>query len=184
MVVRDVVVTRRPHRRPRAPPSVFDAHEHQHAAHVRMMDDRHRPARAFDRAALHALLRVRDRLLIGALAIAMPCMPTWKRAAFIMMNMYSRPRFSSPIRCRPRRRRPRPCRRRRSARAVGLALMPSLCSIDAQYTSLRLPSSPSLHHQELGHDEKRNALDAGGRIRRARQHQMDDVFGQIVFAVT
>lgn len=31
-------------------------------------------------------------------ATPIPCIPTPKRAAFIMMNMYSRPRFSSPTR--------------------------------------------------------------------------------------
>ena len=38
-------------------------------------------------------------------------------------------------------------------------------------------------HQELGHDEKRDPLHAGRRVRRARQHQMDDVLGQIVVAI-
>ena len=31
-------------------------------------------------------------------AIARPCTPTLKRAAFIITNMYSRPRFASPTR--------------------------------------------------------------------------------------
>ena len=37
--------------------------------------------------------------------------------------------------------------------------------------------------QEFRHQEQRNALGAGRRIRQTRQHQMDDVFGQVVFAV-
>ena len=43
-------------------------------------------------------LRIAERVLVGALGDATPCSPTEKRAAFIMMNMYSRPRFSSPTR--------------------------------------------------------------------------------------
>ena len=37
--------------------------------------------------------------------------------------------------------------------------------------------------QEFRHDEKRNALDAFGRIRRAREHEMDDVLGVVLLAV-
>ena len=37
--------------------------------------------------------------------------------------------------------------------------------------------------EELRHHEQRNALHAGRRIGQARQHQMDDVLGAIVFAV-
>ena len=65
-------------------------------------------------------------------AIAMPCMPTAKRAAFIMMNMYSRPRFSSPIRWPMAPAPTSPLSSPYTSTAVGLALMPSLCSIDAQ----------------------------------------------------
>ena len=37
--------------------------------------------------------------------------------------------------------------------------------------------------QELGHDEQRDALHAFRRVRRAREHQMDDVLGVVVLAV-
>ncbi|MCY1327944.1 hypothetical protein D9M69_134920 [compost metagenome] len=37
--------------------------------------------------------------------------------------------------------------------------------------------------QVLGHDEQRDALDALGRVGRAGQHQMDDVFRHVVLAV-
>ena len=40
-----------------------------------------------------------------------------------------------------------------------------------------------LTDQELGHDEQRDALGAGRRAGGAGQHQMDDVVGQVVFAV-
>ncbi|MCY1512796.1 hypothetical protein D9M68_472700 [compost metagenome] len=38
-------------------------------------------------------------------------------------------------------------------------------------------------NQELGHDEERDALHPRRRVRRARQHQVDDVLGQVVLAV-
>ena len=67
-----------------------------------------------------------------------PSSPTEKRAAFIMMNMVSRPRFSSPT-SQPI----APSWSPKASTAVGLAWMPSLCSIDTQRTSLRGPSEPS-----------------------------------------
>ena len=57
-------------------------------------------------------------------------------AAFIITNMYSRPRFSWPTRYPPRRR-----GRRTAAPRWGWTLMPSLCSMLTQCTSLRLPSA-------------------------------------------
>ena len=38
-------------------------------------------------------------------------------------------------------------------------------------------------HQELRHDEQRDALHAFGRVRRAREHEVDDVLGHVVLAV-
>ena len=72
-------------------------------------------------------------------------MPTPKRAAFIMMNMYSRPRFSSPTRVPMA-----PPWSPNCSTAVGLALMPSLCSIDTQWASLRAPRLPSALTRNFG----------------------------------
>jgi hypothetical protein len=57
----------------------------------------------------------------------MPWMPTPKRAAFIMMNMYSRPRFSWPTMVAQA-----PPWSPYCSTAVGLDLMPSLCSMLVQ----------------------------------------------------
>jgi hypothetical protein len=51
-----------------------------------------------DGLALQALARPGERALVGRSAIATPSSPTDRRAAFIMMNMYSRPRCGSPTR--------------------------------------------------------------------------------------
>ena len=124
-------------------------------------------------------LREAARLLESALATdRSPSRPTAKRAAFIMMNMYSSPRFSSPINSPTA---PPFCPN--ASTQVGLAWMPSLCSTDRQRTSLRAPSEPSGSIRNFGHQEQRDALDALGRVRRARQHHVDDVVGEIVLAV-
>ena len=61
--------------------------------------------------------------------------------------------------------------------------MPSLCSIEAQRTSLRAPSEPSSLTQELRHEEQRDAARARRRVGQPRQHEMDDVVGEVVLAV-
>ena len=61
--------------------------------------------------------------------------------------------------------------------------MPSLCSMLAQRRSLRAPSDPSGVDQEFRRDEQRQSARSGGRPGQARQHEMDDVFGHVVFAI-
>ena len=56
--------------------------------------------------------------------------------------------------------------------------MPSLCSIDTQRRSLRAAVG-----QDLGHQEQRNAARPLGRARRAGQHQVDDLVGQVMLAI-
>lgn len=60
--------------------------------------------------------------------------------------------------------------------------MPSLCSSEAHHTSLRLPREPSSLTRYLG-TMNSEIPDPGRRIGRARQHQVDDVLGQVVLAV-
>ena len=64
-----------------------------------------------------------------------PCMPTPRRAAFIMVNMQRMPLFSRPI--------SQPCAQSKCKTAVADALMPILCSMLPQATPLRGPSLPS-----------------------------------------
>ena len=61
--------------------------------------------------------------------------------------------------------------------------MPSLCSIRSGRRSLRSPGRPVGVDQELRHEEQRDAAAARRRVRGARQHQVDDVVGQVVVAV-
>ena len=92
--------------------------------------------------------------------------------------MYSRPRFGSPT-SRPS----APSFSPYIITQVGLAWMPSLCSMDAQNTSLRAPGASIGVDPELRHDEQRNAAHAGRRSIDARQHHVHDVLGQVVLAV-
>ena len=61
--------------------------------------------------------------------------------------------------------------------------MPSLCSTEWQRASLRAPSEPSSVDEELRHQEQRDALRAGRRIGQPREHEMDDVVGQVMLAI-
>ena len=62
-----------------------------------------------------------------------------------MTNMYSRPRPGSPTRWPTA-----PFFSPKASTHVGLAWMPSLCSIDRQRTSLRAPSEPSAFTSTFG----------------------------------
>ena len=60
--------------------------------------------------------------------------------------------------------------------------MPIFSSIEPQVTALRAPSEPSGFEQNLRHDEQRDAARALRRAFDARQHEMDDVLGEVVLA--
>ena len=102
-----------------------------------------------------------------------PCRPTARRALFIIVNMQARPRFSSPI-SQPI----APPSSPKTIVQVGEAWMPSLCSMPmAAHVVARAVG------QELRHEEERDAARAGGRIGQARQHEVDDVVGEVVLAI-
>ena len=65
--------------------------------------------------------------------------------------------------------------------AVELPWMPILCSIEPQTTPLRSPTRRR-RPAEIRHEEKRDALRARRRALDAREHEMNDVVGQIVLA--
>ena len=60
--------------------------------------------------------------------------------------------------------------------------MPILCSSAPQIDGVALAERAVGVDHELGHDEQRDALAAGRRVGQARQHQVDDVLGQVVLA--
>ena len=111
-------------------------------------------------------------------AIATPCKPVESRASFIIVNMQARPLFGLPTN--------QPIAPSRSPKAmlqVGLAWMPSLCSMPVQRTSLRADSPLSDAGNSFGTRNSEMPFGAGGRSRQTRQHEMDDVVREIVFPV-
>jgi hypothetical protein len=65
---------------------------------------------------------------------------------------------------------------------VALPWMPILCSSAAVDRRCARPGCRRLVHQELRHDEQRDALAAGRRVGQAGQHQVHDVVGHVVLA--
>ena len=66
---------------------------------------------------------------------------------------------------------------------VGEAWMPSLCSIECARTSLRAPGEPSALSRNFGTRNSEMPFVPERRIRQPRQHEMDDVVGEVVLAV-
>src|SRR6185437_16068315 len=91
-----------------------------------------------------------------------------------MMNMYSRPRLGSPTRYPAAPRSWPNCMTQ-----VGLAWMPSLCSMDAQRTSLRSPSEPSALTSTFGTMKSEMPLTPAGAPS-IRASIMDDVVRVVV----
>ena len=65
---------------------------------------------------------------------------------------------------------------------VADALMPILCSMPPQRTPLRAPRPPSAFTRNFGTMNRLMPRVPRGRVGQARQHEMDDVVGQIVLA--
>ena len=105
-------------------------------------------------------------------------MPTAKRASFIMMNMYSRPRLALA-----------------DQRTDGAALVTKgqhrrRASMDAQLVFdghavhvVALARRTVSIEQELRHNEQGDALHPLRCVRQTSQHQVDDVVGHVVLTV-
>ena len=154
-------------------------HVHQHAADIRVHDDRIgrliQRLCAGDRTALHALTR-KNPLRSGkqTSACARPCMPTPSRASFIMTNMVRMPlvRLADEI-----------------ARRAVIVHHARRVAVDAHLLFkaatlegvARAQRAIGLHH-ELRHDEQRDAFDAFRPAFDARQHQLNDVLREVLLA--
>ena len=150
-------------------------HAHQHAAHVGVVDDGHRLAAARDVAALDALFRIGERLLVGALG---------DRKAFHAHREsreihHDEHVFQAAILLADQ-----------VADRVFVYEDGSRARVDAELVLDRgalhlvpLPRRAVGVHQELRHEEQRDAAHALGRALHAREHEMDDVLRQIVLAV-
>ena len=145
-----------------------------------MLDDRGGPGALFlaDGAALHPLLRVRRRALVSALGDAHAFEPdretgqihhdehVLEAAVFLANEVANRAAVVSVGEYRG------------GARVnAELVLDRHALHVVAE------PKRPIRVDQELGHNEKRDALHTLRRGRRARQHEMDDVIGVVVLTV-
>ncbi len=174
-------------------------HRHQHAAHVGVVDDRHRSRRAGDVATLHALLRIGHGLLVRTLghghalhadgeargvhhhehvfeaAIFLADAPADRAGADLALVLaveQDAGRAGGDTKLVFERGAPDVVAPARAAvpLATCLATHPAGAVVRSFATDV------------FRHGEERDALDAFGRIRRAREHEMQDVLCQIVFA--
>ena len=150
-------------------------HQHQHAAHVGVVDDRHgfRPAREF--VALHAILRIGKRPLIGTLG---------NRHALHAHAETGRVHHDEHVR------KPFVLFTHDITHGIVEHHHGRGARMDAQLVldrcagcGIALPQRPIRLDEELRHDKQRDSLHARGRIGRAGQHEVDDVLGQVMFAV-
>ncbi|MDR8920858.1 hypothetical protein FEP56_05627 [Burkholderia multivorans] len=154
------------------------AHRAEHAPHVRVMDDRDRLLRrAVDRTALHALLRKRRRFLVRAIGDADALHPDAEARRVHHDEHVFEPAilFADQI---------ADC-----AAVIAVLQHRGRARLDAELVFDR----HAMHvvaraeravfvDEEFRHDEQRNALHAFRCVRRAREHQMDDVVGHVVLA--
>jgi hypothetical protein len=154
-------------------------HQHQHAADVGMADDRHRRRRAFDGPALHAIAGVGHGMLVGALRNrqALQADGEARRVhhdehvleAFVFLADQGADR----------------------AAVVAVDHDAGRAGMDAQLVFDRHamdvvaldPRVPSALTRNFGTTNSEMPLTPFGRIRRARQHQVDGVLRHVVVAV-
>ncbi len=145
-----------------------------------MLDDRGpcHPFRGRDRLALHAVLRIGGRALVGALRDPDALEPDGKpreihhdehvlEAAVLFADEVT---GRSPVVA---------VRHDRRGARVDAELV---LQRDAVHVVARAEAAVVVD-EDLGHDEQRDPLDALRRIRRAREHEVDDVVGVVVLAV-
>ena len=110
--------------------------------------------------------------------MATPCRPTASRALFIIVNMQARPAVLLAD---------EPARRAAVVaedHGAGRRGVDAELVLDAAAAHVVARAQRAVGvDQKLRHQEQRDAARAGRRIGQARQHEMDDVVGQIVLAI-
>ena len=158
-------------------------HGHQHALDIGMVDDRHGAGGSLNGPALHAVARIGQRMLRCTLAHADALhADSEPRGVHHDEHVLQTAVFLTD----------------QSANGawphVALAIAKQKdcgrASVDAQLVFNRgapdiiaLAQGAIVVDEELRHDEQRDALDPGWRIGRARQHEVDNVLGQVMLAV-
>ena len=150
-------------------------HQHQHAPHIRMPDDRHGLAAGYQVAALQALPGEGERALERPLGDRHALQADGEarrvhhdehvfKAAVLLADQVADRLVVHHYR--------------------GRAGVDAELVLDRGAPGAVAPARLAVGvGDELRHDEKRDPLHAFGRVRRAREHQVDDVVGQVVLAV-
>ena len=146
-----------------------------------MLNDRNR-WRAFihhvqQMSTLDPLAGIVDGIHVGCVAQANACIPTSKRASFIIRNMARMPLFSSPSSI-PRHLPLLPS----DMEQVAFPWIPIFSSTPVQTTSLGSPRLPSSLTQILGTMKQGDTVGTFGRTFDAGQNGMNDIFRQIMLA--
>ena len=143
----------------------------------------HRSGRALDRTALDAVLRVAHRLLVGAIAHGDALHADLEaggvhhdehvfEAAVLLADEVTdgaRADFALAV---------------AEQQHAGRARLDAELVLDRRAVDIVALSERAVRPEhDLRHDEERDALDSLGRVRRARQHEVHDVFGEVVIAV-
>ncbi|ABA48670.1 hypothetical protein BURPS1710b_0856 [Burkholderia pseudomallei 1710b] len=150
----------------------------QHAAHVRVNDDRVgrlvRRLRPRQRAHLQALLRVRERVLVSDFGEAEP-LHADAEARGVHHHEH---RVQALVRLADQ-----PALRVVEIHHAGRVAVDAHLVLDrAALHAVALARLTRCVGHELRHDEQRNALRALRRVRQAREHEVNDVLREIVFA--
>ena len=150
-------------------------HRQQHATHVGVVDDRRLLAGlGADGSALQPLLRVLASVLVGAISDG-EALETDREAGVVHHREHV---GHAPVLLA-------------DEEAGGFVVVEDAGGrrLDAELVLDRLADhavavaeAAVVVHQELGHDEHRDALGAGRRVGRAGQHEVDDVVGHVVLA--
>ena len=153
-------------------------HRHQHALDVGVLDDRAHAGAGARRAALPALAGIAERVLIGALCDR-DALHADREARAVHHHEHRR-EASVFLADQP------------ALGAAGIAVdhHAGRRGVDAELVLearaahvVALAERAVRLDQELGNEEQREAARAGGRVGQAREHEVDDVVGEVVLAV-
>ena len=159
-------------------------HGHDHALDIRMADDGNRSGGALNRPTLKTVMCIGSRALSGTLGQSNALQADCKTGGIHGDEHVLQP---APFLADER------ADRTLAHLALTIAVQqhggrtamdPKLVFNGCAPDIVSLAKRPILVHQELGHHKQRQTLDPLRRIRRACKHQMDDVFNQIMLAIS
>ncbi len=174
------VVQTRGHQRECAAAFGERAHGHEHAAHIGVMHDAHRLRRAaVHRARLHSILGIGRRLLVSPLGYGNALQAHGVAGRVHHDEHVFQPAIGLAHQLANR-------AGSHLALAVAVNQHRRRAGLDTQLVldggAPNVVAPPVFQHLE--HDEQRNALDPRRRIRKAGQHQVDDVVRHVVLAIS